>query len=132
MLEKTIFKDILDAKKGFTNFVLALWGLWYFFILCVFTAAIALRPEIWTSPFVPTPTVFVLEVIVFAHMVVSLAFEISDWLRLKSRFYFACFKLFTVLSWLALITYFAAIVFRFLQMKVTFIIIHIILVRTLA
>ena len=120
MLEKTIFKEMLEHKKKVTNWIFYVWAIWYLFMLCIFTAAIALRPDQWTSPFVPTPLVFTFEIIVFVHMVVSLIFEVRDWISLGWRFYFACFRLFTVLSWFAFLTYFAAILFRFLQLKVRF------------
>ena len=120
MLEKTIFKEMLEHKKKVTHWILLLWAVWYFFILCIFTASVALRPDKWTSPFVPTPLVFIFEIIIFIHMVVSLIFEVRDWISLGWRYYFACFRLFTVLSWFAFLTYFAAIVFRFSQLKVSF------------
>jgi hypothetical protein len=117
MLESTILKDLLETKWARLEKLFYMWSLEYLAFLICFTTSIALRPVEWSSTYLPSVTVGILELIVLVHMIVSTFLEFRDMVYLKMH-YFSCFKLFTLLVWMSNITFFCAFAFRFAALRV--------------
>lgn len=121
ILSSSPLKEIREKKwKGIKPRYWA-WFAWYLFFLLIFTVDIAVRPPVWNFAYAPTPALAVLEILITIHYVVSVVFEVWDFVAMwRKKCLWGTMSFFSLLIYLSDISFWLAFIFRFLGDRVIY------------